>query len=177
MRTRSFFLQVPLSIMLAGCGAEPAPQQVTNETQQQQTTPAMLILRGIASPENPRGQLDDGSALEYARRVGFRGEVMDVAGVNRRDSEQVKLALTRIREDDSVKALYGFSGGGYNTRLIWQELSLTERRRLHKIIVIGAPGVSKEEFQGAAEVIIKEDPPEGHMAGPKSLLDSFGDRG
>jgi hypothetical protein len=40
----------------------------------------MLILRGIASEENPRGQLDDQSALEYARRSGFRGEVLDVAG-------------------------------------------------------------------------------------------------
>jgi hypothetical protein len=33
----------------------------------------MLILRGVANAENPNGQLDDQSALEYARRVGFRG--------------------------------------------------------------------------------------------------------
>jgi hypothetical protein len=43
-------------------------------------TPAMLILRGIADEQNPRGQLDDQSAMEYAQRTGFRGEVLDVAG-------------------------------------------------------------------------------------------------
>jgi hypothetical protein len=29
----------------------------------------MLILRGVASSEKPRGQLDDQAALEYARRL------------------------------------------------------------------------------------------------------------
>jgi hypothetical protein len=34
----------------------------------------MLILRGIANAENPRGQLDDEAALAYARRLGFKGK-------------------------------------------------------------------------------------------------------
>jgi hypothetical protein len=52
----------------------------------------MLILRGIANAENPRGQLDDDSALEYARRLGFEGEVLDVAANARADSLQVTMA-------------------------------------------------------------------------------------
>src|SRR5882757_8876724 len=66
----------------------------------------MLILRGIASPEYPRGQLDDNSALEYARRIGYQGEVLDAAGDNRRESPQIKLALERIRHDERVAAIY-----------------------------------------------------------------------
>jgi hypothetical protein len=80
----------------------------------------MLILRGIANAENPRGQLDDDSALEYARRLGFEGEVLDVAGNARANSPQVTMALDRIRSDGTVTAIYGFSGGGYNARLIWK---------------------------------------------------------
>ena len=41
----------------------------------------MLILRGIADAGHPRGELDDESAIEYARRLGFRGEVLDVPAV------------------------------------------------------------------------------------------------
>ena len=80
----------------------------------------MIILRGIANSENPRGQLDDESALEYARRLGYRGEVLDVAGDN---SGQVRMALDRIRGDENVTAIYGFSGGGYNAKRIWGELN------------------------------------------------------
>src|SRR5262249_31877131 len=99
----------------------------------------MLILRGIANSENPRGQLDDPSALEYAQRLGFRGEVLDVAGNTGADSPQVMLALERIRRDETVTALYGFSGGGYNARLIWKKLAAAERERIRKVIVIGSP--------------------------------------
>ena len=137
------------------------------------SVPVMLILRGIASSESPRGQLDDTSALEYARRVGFRGEVLDVPAVNGPDSKQVKIALARIRQDDSVRAIYGFSGGGYNARRVWQELDPVERERLQKIVIIGAPGVSHADFPGTVQVIIQQDPPEGHLAGPKSLLESL----
>jgi hypothetical protein len=42
----------------------------------------MLILRGIANAENPRGQLDDEAALAYAGRLRFKGEVLDIAGDN-----------------------------------------------------------------------------------------------
>lgn len=135
-------------------------------------SPIMLILRGIADDEHPRGQLDDQSAKEYARRTGFRGEVLDVAGNNGPNSEQVKMALDRIYRDATVAAIYGFSGGGYNARMIWKKLTATERDRIRTLIVIGAPGVTIADFAGSSTVRIISDPPEGHMAGPKSLLDS-----
>jgi hypothetical protein len=131
----------------------------------------MLILRGIANSEHPRGQLDDQSALEYARRLGYRGEVLDVAGGS---SAQVSMALGRIRGDDKATALYGFSGGGYNAKRIWSELDAAERKRIGKVVVIGSPGVGKADFPGSADVVIKQDPPAGHMAGPKALLESLG---
>lgn len=131
----------------------------------------MLILRGIASAEKPRGQLDDKSALEYARRIGYRGEVLDVAGGS---SEQARMAIERIRGDENVRAIYGFSGGGYTAKRIWSELKPDERRRIGIVVVIGAPGVAKADFPGSAEVVIKQDPPGGHMAGPKALLESLG---
>ena len=132
----------------------------------------MLILRGIANSEHPRGQLDDESALEYARRAGFQGEVLDVAGDTGAHSPQVKMALERIRRDDTVTAMYGFSGGGYNARLIWKELTAAERERVRKVIVIGSPEVAKADFPESSDVLIKADPPEGHLAGPKVLLES-----
>jgi hypothetical protein len=135
-------------------------------------TPTMLILRGIADEKNPRGQLDDQSAMEYARRTGFRGEVLDVAGNTGPNSEQVKMALDRIRRDETVGAIYGFSGGAYNAKLIWRELTATERERMATVIVIGAPGVTVADFAGSSSVQIVSDPPEGHMTGPKALLNS-----
>ena len=131
----------------------------------------MLILRGIANSEHPRGQLDDQSALEYARRLGYRGEVLDVAGGS---SAQVTMALDRIRGDEKVTALYGFSGGGYNAKRIWSELDADEQARIGKVVVIGSPGVDKADFHGSTDVIIKQDPPAGHLAGPKALLESLG---
>ena len=132
----------------------------------------MLILRGIAGPQAPRGQLDDPAALEYARELGYAGEVLDVAGNTGADNAQVKMAVDRIRHDESVTALYGFSGGGYNARRVWNQLNAAERRRIGKIVVIGSPGVAADDFPGSADVIIKADPPAGHMAGPKTLLES-----
>ncbi len=118
----------------------------------------MLILRGVANAEHPRGQLDDNSALEYARRLGYRGEVLDVAGGN---GAQVKMALERIRRDDEVTALYGFSGGGYSTQRIWSQLDADERARIGKVVVIGSPGVDEDDFPGSTDVVIKQDPPAG----------------
>jgi hypothetical protein len=133
----------------------------------------MLILRGVANSENPRGQLDDESALEYARRLGFRGEVLDIAGNTGPDNPQVNAALDRIRRDETVTAIYGFSGGGYNARLIWRELTAPERKRIHKVIVIGSQRVTKADFPENTDVLIKGDPPEGHLAGPRLLLESL----
>jgi hypothetical protein len=133
----------------------------------------MLILRGIANAENPRGQLDDEAALAYAGRRGFKGEVLDTAGDTHAGSPQVEKALERIRTDRAIAAIYGFSGGGYNARLIWKKLEPTEHARIRQIVVIGSPGVSKSDFPGSAEVLIKADPPEGHLAGPRRLLESL----
>src|SRR5437660_10361736 len=133
----------------------------------------MLILRGIASAEAPRGQLDDESALKYARRVGYHGEVLDVASNGSADGAQVKMAIDRIHHDEKVRAIYGFSGGGYNARRIYARLNRTERQRIRKIVVVGSPGITQGDFPESADVLIKNDPPAGHMAGPKALLDSL----
>ena len=137
-----------------------------------QTGAVMLILRGIASGDKPRGQLDDASALEYAQRLGYRGEVLDVAGNTGAGNRQVRMALDRIRRDDTVTALYGFSGGGYNVRQIWRQLNAAERERIGKVVVVGSPGVGEGDFPGSDEVTVERDPPAGHMAGPKVLLES-----
>jgi hypothetical protein len=68
----------------------------------------MLILRGISSSEEPRGQLDDQSALEYARRVGFHGEVLDVAADTSGNNAQVPQALERIRRGEYHRTLRVF---------------------------------------------------------------------
>jgi hypothetical protein len=133
----------------------------------------MLILRGIASAEARRGQLDDDSALKYARRVGYHGEVLDVASNGSADGAQVKMAIDRIHRDDKVRAIYGFSGGGYNARHIYARLNRAERQRIRKIVVVGSPGVTKTDFPEIPDVLVKNDPPAGHMAGPKALLDSL----
>jgi len=134
----------------------------------------MLILRGVANSENPRGQLDDQSALEYARRRGFRGEVLDVASNTTANGQQILMALERIRRDETVTAIYGFSGGGYNARAIWKELSPVERGRIRNVVVIGSPDVVETDFPGYSDVLIQDDPPEGHLAGPRVLLESLG---
>lgn len=133
----------------------------------------MLILRGIAGQGKPRGQLDDGAALEYAKRMGYRGEVLDVAGNTGPDSPQVISAIERIRRDRTVTAIYGFSGGGYNARKIWNRLDDTERSRIKKVVILGAPGLSENDFEGAKDVTIRKDPPSGHLAGPKVLLEEL----
>jgi hypothetical protein len=129
----------------------------------------MLILRGIAGENAPRGLLDDRAALAYARALGYSGRVLDIAA---NGGAQVERALDEIRNDRRVRALYGFSGGGYNARRVWSELGLDERRRIRKVVVVGAPGVTPASFPGSREVVIQPDPPEGHMAGPKALLQS-----
>lgn len=133
--------------------------------------PVMLILRGIANAQHPRGQLDDRSALEYARRLGYQGEVLNVAG---NTSAQINMAIARIRHDEDVTAIYGFSGGGYAARTIWHQLKAEERERIDTIVVVGSPGVRVRDFPGgSADVFIQRDPPAGHMAGPKALLQSL----
>src|SRR5690349_880503 len=97
-------------LSMGGCSS----QSERTAREQPPAGSVMLMLRGVANSEKPHGLLDDRTALEYARRVGFRGEVLDVAGNPGPNSAQVQLARERIREDQSITAIYGFSGGGYN---------------------------------------------------------------
>src|SRR5262249_14173326 len=146
---------------------------IANPSPPQSAPPTMLILRGIANAENPRGQLDDGSAIEYARRLGFRGDVLDMAANTGVHSPQVKTAIDRIHDDSTVQGLCVFGGGGYTARFIWKELSGGDRQRISRVIVRGAPGVAERVFPDAADVVIRQDPPAGHLAGPKVLLESL----
>lgn len=102
--------------------------------------PKMLILRGIAGHyagrDWPRGALDEPSALEYARRKGYDGKVLDVAGATGPNSEQTQMALAEFHRDQSVSALYGFSGGGYNVLHIIKALAPDERNRLQLVVVL-----------------------------------------
>jgi hypothetical protein len=101
--------------------------------------------------------------------------VFDVASNGSADSAQVKIATERIRHDEKVRAIYGFSGGGYNTRRIYARLNRAERQRIRKIVVVGSPGITKADFPESADILIKDDPPAGHMAGPKALLETLAD--
>jgi hypothetical protein len=164
-----------LVLLTGGVAVAMAGFQLVPASGQRLPNAVMLILRGIASAEAPRGQLDDESALKYARRVGYHGEVLDVASNGSVDGAQVKMATERIRHDEKVRAIYGFSGGGYNARRIYARLSRAERQRIRKIVVVGAPGITKSDFPESADILIKDDPPAGHMAGPKALLDTLAD--
>jgi hypothetical protein len=44
----------------------------------------------------------------------------------------------------------------------------------YRVVVLGSPGVDESHFAGKPDVLIMPDPPEGHMAGPKTLLESLG---
>jgi hypothetical protein len=134
----------------------------------------MLILRGIAGHYSgrdwPRGALDEPPALEYARRRGYVGQVLDVAGATGKKSEQTLMALAEFRRDETVSALYGFSGGGYNVWHIIHALSQPEKARLRLVVVLGAPKTPSHAYRGPWELVYRTDPPGGHMDGPRALL-------
>jgi uncharacterized protein (TIGR02594 family) len=135
---------------------------------------SMLILRGIAGFYGgrhwPRGALDEPPALEYASRSGYVGRVLDVAGATGAHAAQTKMALEEFRRDQTVSALYGFSGGGYNVKHIIDALTEAERARLRLVVVLGAPGNRPTLYQGPWELVYRYDPPGGHMDGPRALL-------
>jgi uncharacterized protein (TIGR02594 family) len=137
----------------------------------------MLILRGIAGHyagrDWPRGALDEPPAIEYARRRGYAGHVLDVAGATGPHSPQTQMALAAFRRDPGVTALYGFSGGGYNVLHIIHALTKEERARLRLVVVLGAPKNPASAYQGSWDLVYRTDPPGGHMAGPRALLDSL----
>jgi len=137
----------------------------------------MLILRGIAGHYDerdwPRGALYEQPALEYARRRGYDGQVLDVAGATGANSRQTLMALVAFRGDDSITALYGFSGGGYNVRHIIAALNPTERSRIRLVVVLGAPQNPEDMYKGSWELVYRKDPPRGHMDGPRALLEEL----
>ena len=138
----------------------------------------MLILRGIpgryAGRDWPRGALDEPPALEYARRKGYVGQVLDVAGTTGPNSPQTKMALAEFRRDPAVTALYGFSGGGYNVLHIINALTPAERARLRLVVVLGAaPRNSPNNYKGPWELVYRDNPPGGHMDGPRALLETL----
>jgi hypothetical protein len=134
----------------------------------------MLILRGIAGHyagrDWPRGALDEPSALEYARRKGYVGQVLDVAGATGANSPQTQMALAEFNRDPTVTALYGFSGGGYNVLHIINALAPAERARLRLVVVLGAPHNPSHLYKGPWDLVYRTDPPGGHMDGPRALL-------
>jgi len=140
----------------------------------------MLIMRGKAgkyalpgehAKDWPRGALDEPAALEFARLRGYDTKILDVAGLSTAGSMQMRMALSEIRADNEVFALYGFSAGGYTIYHILRALTPKERDRLAMVVVIGAPPPpDKHSYRGPWELIFRVDPPAGHMAGPRALL-------
>ncbi len=143
--------------------------------------PTMLILRG--RPGNydgkdwPRGALYEAPALEYARRKGYVGKVLDVAGEASANSQQTRMALAEFRRDLTVTALYGFSAGGYNVLHIIDALTPDERTRLKLVVVLGAaPGNSAKHYKGPRDhwgLVWRDNPKAGHIAGPRALLEEL----
>ncbi len=126
----------------------------------------MLILRGILN------LLDENSAKEYARLRGFEPEVLDISGETGPNSEQAKAAIKALKGDPGIKALYGFSGGGYNVRHILK--GMRGKGRLDEVVVIGAPNNPKELYEGDWRLVYRTDPKNGdHMAGPKLLVEEY----
>jgi uncharacterized protein (TIGR02594 family) len=137
----------------------------------------MLILRGIAGHyagrDWPRGALDEPPALEYASRRGYKGRVLDVAGATGAHSPQTRMAVDEFRRDNTVTALYGFSGGGYNVLHFIHALTSAERERLRLVVVLGAPKNPEHLYKGSWELVYRRDPAGGHMAGPRALLETL----
>ena len=127
----------------------------------------MLILRGV------HNLLDEKSALAYAEARGYEGRVLEASGEASVHAYQVRAALSAIHTDHNIVALYGFSGGGYNLRHIINQMTDDERKRMKLVVVLGAPKNPWQSYIGTWELQYKSDPPSGHMAGPKALLDDW----
>jgi hypothetical protein len=124
------------------------------------------------------GALHEAAALEFAKRKGYQGFVLQISGDppakgDRSHSPQTLMALKTFRDDSEIVAMYGFSGGGYNVWWILKALKPDEYKRFELIVVLGAPDrkaadFDKSAFSGAKwDLIYKEDPPVGSSAVPK----------
>src|SRR4029077_1061471 len=143
----------------------------------------MLILRGITNlkvwPKYPKGALDAPPALEYARKRGYVGRVLDVSGETGDRSPQTRRALHEFLSDSTITALYGFSGGGYNVYHILNRLKEEQRRLLELVVVIGvesnklsAHALNSNRYNAHGELVYRNDPPPPltHIDGPRALL-------
>ncbi len=143
----------------------------------------MLILRGITNlkywPKYPNGALDEPPALEYARRRGYVGRVLNVSGETGDNSPQTRKAVQEFHSDSTIVALYGFSGGGYNVYHILNRLTQEQRARLELVVVIGvvsnklsAHALNAKMYNAHWELVYRNDPPPPltHIDGPKTLL-------
>jgi len=143
----------------------------------------MLILRGITNlkywPKYPNGALDEPPALEYARRKGYAGRVLNVSGEVGDNSPQTLKALREFLSDSTIAALYGFSGGGYNVYHILNRLTQEQRGRLELVVVIGVEAKKLSEhalnaasFNAHWDLVYRNDPPkpQTHIDGPRALL-------
>ena len=95
----------------------------------------------------------------------------------RDDSPQTVLALSTFRADPSIKALYGFSGGGYNVWWILNNMTAVERARVKLVVVVGvdtdrpATHYDASQFPGGDwELIYRPNHPKQHMFEPAALL-------
>ena len=144
----------------------------------------MLILRGITNlklwPKYPNGALDEPPALQYAKKRGYEGHVLDVSGETGDKSKQTKMALLEIKHDSTINALYGFSGGGYNVYHILNQLPQEVRDRMELIVVIGVEAdklsedaLNANRYKAHWELVYRNDPPKplGHIDGPRYLLE------
>lgn len=129
-------------------------------------TEKMIILKGI------KNLLDVPSAVATAKKLNYEPIVLKSSGENYNNNPQFKEALETIRKDFEVSAIYGFSGGGYNTRKIYRALTEEEKKRIKRIVVLGSPGVTKENFKGVSIVDIVPNSPKGHMDTPRWWLEN-----
>ncbi len=122
----------------------------------------MLILRGNPAPKGkypdehgnypawPKGALHEWAASEYARLMHYKPVVLDIPGLPQSEtSPQATEALKQFLEDQSVRAFYGFSGGGINLRHILHSLAKNHPETLDRIqvvVVIGAPEHPKSDY-------------------------------
>lgn len=149
----------------------------------------MLLLRGIGGHfegrDWPQGAMHDEPALEYARRLGYesvlvaarRGPSDEWTGPR---AGQTSDAMSEFRSLPNCRALYGFSGGGYNVYWMLDAMTRTERDRLELVVVIGAPQRSASSLLALLggddrRLVYRRDPSlRGHMFGPDALLAELG---
>lgn len=129
----------------------------------------MLILKGI------QNKLDVESAKTYAEKLGYEPYVLNESGENGVGNPQARAAIKAINSDSTITAIYGFSGGGYNTRRIYSSLSAEKRKQIKRIDILGSPGVTRNNFNGVSIVNIIPNSPRSHMDTPRWWLEkNFG---